>query len=184
MRIILGITGASGVIYGIRLLEELAMIDVETHVVVSPWGQKTIAIETDEDYDHLRGLANHCYDYQDMNAPIASGSFKTDGMVVVPCSMKTLASIRIGLADNLITRAADVTLKERRRLLLVARETPFSGIHLENMLALSHEGALIMPPIPSFYSKPGTINDMVDQFIGRILDQFGIENRLVRRWNS
>jgi len=184
VRIVVAITGATGTVYGITLLETLRTLGVETHLVVSQWGRITLRQETDYDLDHLRSLVRHMHMPGDLGAPIASGSFATDGMIVAPCSMRTLAAIRIGLNDNLITRAADVTLKERRRLVLMVRETPFSDVHLENMLAVARSGAVIMPPVPAFYTKPSTIKDIVTHTVTRALDQFGLATTLAPRWDG
>lgn len=185
MRLIVGMTGATGAPIGIRLLEALRDIaDVEVHLVVSRWARATIDLETSFTGDQVAALADYVYAPGDQAAPISSGSFLTDGMVVVPCSMKTLAAIRIGYGDDLITRAADVCLKERRRLVLVPRETPLNDIHLENMLTLSRAGAVIFPPVPAFYNAPQTIDDLIDHTVGRILDQFGLVSPRIRRWEG
>lgn len=181
-RIILAITGATGSIYGVRLLEELNRAGVETHLIVSDAAQTTIALETVFSLREIEERA--CYRYANGNiaAPTASGSFLHQGMVVAPCSMKTLSAIANGYSDNLISRSADVTIKEGRKLILLVRETPLSAIHLENMLKLARIGVVIMPPAPAFYNRPRTIRDIVDQTVGRVLDQLGIENSLVKRW--
>lgn len=181
---VIAITGATGAVYGIRLLEVLRDQPVETHVVVSNWAEKTIALETGCSMEKIKQMSHHLYDYKNVGAPIASGSFRTRGMVIVPCSMKTLAAITHGLADNLIVRAADVMLKERRKLVLVPRETPLSSVHLENMLKASQLGAFIVPPMPAFYNQPQTISEMVDHFVGRVLDLLDLENNLCRRWGE
>ncbi|NLJ76815.1 MAG: UbiX family flavin prenyltransferase [Peptococcaceae bacterium] len=183
-RVVLGISGATGAIYGIRFLEEAKKAGLATHLILSNSAQRTIGFETDYSLDRIIQLAEDHYPNSDIGAPPASGSFMHLGMVVAPCSMKTLSAIANGHADNLINRAADVTIKERRRLVLVVRETPFSPIHLENMLKLSRIGVIIMPPVPSFYNKPLTIDDIVRQTTGRILDQLGIENTIVNRWSK
>lgn len=182
MKIIVGMSGASGAILGIRLLEVLRDAAVETHLVMSKWAQATIKLETDRTVRAVARLATAVHAPTDLAACISSGSYRTDGMVVIPCSMKTLASIRTGVSSNLLERAADVTLKERRKLILVPRESPLSEIHLENMLALSRMGAVILPPMPAFYTRPRTLEDMVDQVVGRVLDQLGIEVEIGRRW--
>ena len=184
MKIILGITGATGVIYGVRILERLREAGVETHLVISRWGAHTLAHETTFSRDHVEALADTTYAPGDMGAAISSGSFKTDGMIVAPCSAKTLGAIAHGFGDNLIHRAADVILKERRRLVLAVREAPLSEIHLENMLKLSRMGAVILPPMPAFYNHPRTIDDIVDHSVARILDQFGIEAPNAVRWTG
>lgn len=182
MRLIVGITGATGTIYGVRLLERLRELDVETHLVISRWGARTLAHETPYSREHLESLAAVVHPPGDMGAAISSGSFKTDGMIIAPCSAKTLAAIAHGFGDNLIHRAADVILKERRRLVLAVREAPLSEIHLENMLKLSRMGAVILPPVPAFYNHPRTIDDVVDHTVARLLDVFGFEVRDAVRW--
>jgi 4-hydroxy-3-polyprenylbenzoate decarboxylase len=177
-------TGASGAIFGVRLLEVLADTEVETHLIISRWAQKTVEHETSTSLDELRGLATHVYSSADMGAKVSSGSFHTDGMVVVPCSMRTVAAIAHGQGDHLVHRAADVILKERRKLVLVARETPLNDIHLENLLKLSRMGVTILPPMPAFYNLPETLNDLVNHTVMRILDQFGISMDLARRWDG
>ncbi len=183
-RLVVAISGASGPIYGIRLLQALNQAGVEVHLILSPWAEKTIAIETSWSVADVKALAQRVYAADNMAAAVSSGSFRHDGMVIAPCSMRTLAAIAHGLSDNLIARAADVTLKERRPLILVPRETPFNLIHLENMVRLHHAGAVIMPPVPSFYHRPQTIDDLLDHFTGRILDLLGIDNTLVGRWTE
>jgi flavin prenyltransferase len=182
VRLIIGITGATGTIYGVRLLERLREMEVETHLVISRWGARTMAHETPYSREHIESLATVVYPPGDMGAAISSGSFKTDGMIVAPCSAKTLAAIAHGVGDNLIHRAADVILKERRPLMLVVREAPLSAIHLENMLTLSRMGAVILPPVPAFYNLPRTIDDLVDHTVARVLDGFGLEVRGAARW--
>jgi 4-hydroxy-3-polyprenylbenzoate decarboxylase len=182
VRVIVGITGATGTLYGVRLLERLRELDVETHLVISRWGARTLTHETPYSREHIESLATAVYPPGDMGAAISSGSFKTDGMIVAPCSAKTLAAIAHGFGDNLIHRAADVILKERRRLLLAVREAPLSEIHLENMLKLSRMGAVILPPVPAFYNHPRTIDDLVDHSVARMLDAFGLEVRRAVRW--
>lgn len=184
MRMIVGVTGASGAVYGVRLLEELRNAGVETHLVISQWGARTIAYETDYTLDQVRKLAYRCYDNHDMAAPIASGGFCHDGMAIAPCSMKTLAAVACGFTDTLIARAADIALKERRRLVLVARETPLSAIHLQNMLTLAQSGAVLLPPAPAFYNRPQTIAELVDHTVCRLLDQLQISNQTARRWQG
>ncbi len=183
-RVVLGISGATGAIYGIKFLEEAKKAGLETQLVLSNSAQRTIELETDYSMDYIIKLASCHFPNSDIGAPPASGSFLHQGMVVAPCSMKTLSAIANGYADNLINRAADVTIKERRRLVLLVRETPFSPIHLENMLKLSRLGVIIMPPVPSFYNKPKTIDDIVRQTTGRIFDQLGIENSITHRWSE
>ena len=184
MRLIVGLTGATGTIYGVRLLERLRELDVETHLVISRWGARTLAHETPYSREHIESLATAVYAPGDMGAAISSGSFKTDGMIIAPCSAKTLAAIAHGVGDNLIHRAADVILKERRRLLLAVREAPLSDIHLENMLKLSRMGVVILPPVPAFYNHPKTIDDIVNHVVQRALDQVGIHIDVVQRWDG
>ncbi len=183
-RLIVGITGATGAILGVRLLEALRAAGVETHLVVSKWGARTLVHETPYTLEQVRKMATCGYPPDDQGAPISSGSFLTDGMVVVPCSMGTLAAIAHGQADNLIHRAADVILKERRKLVLVVREAPLNEIHLENMLKLARMGAAILPPVPAFYNHPRTLDDVLNHVVMRILDQLGIHVDLARRWDG
>ncbi len=184
MRLIVGITGASGAIFGVRALEALNRLGVETHLVISQWARSTIAHETRLPLADVERLAHTVHHQDNQAASISSGSFKTDGMLVAPCSMKTLAAIRAGFGETLICRAADVTLKERRKLVLLARESPFSEIHLDNMLALARMGTVIFPPIPAFYNRPETVDDLVNHIVGRLLDQFGLEMPGVKRWDG
>ncbi|MGI6732151.1 MAG: UbiX family flavin prenyltransferase [Anaerovoracaceae bacterium] len=184
MKIIVGISGASGAIYGIRLLEELKKANVESHLVISKWAAYTMERETDYNLEMVIQLADYHYDAENMAAKISSGSFRTEGMVIMPCSMKTLGGIANGIGSDLLCRGADVCLKERRKLLLVVRETPLNTIHLENMLKLSRMGTIIMPPVPAFYNNPETIDDIVNQTVGRVLDQFGIESDILKRWEG
>jgi len=184
MKLIIGMTGATGAIFGIRLLEVLKKAEVETHLVMSHWAGETIQTETTYTVNEVENLADFHYSYKDLGARISSGSFPIDGMIVAPCSMKTLATIRMGLADNLITRAADVILKERKKLLLMTRETPLNDIHLENMLSLSRMGTMIFPPMPAFYNQPETIDDMVNHIVYRAIDQFGINLPEAKRWEG
>lgn len=183
-KLIVGMTGATGSIFAIRLLEALAETPIETHLVVSKWAHQTTEHETSLSLDDLRSLATESYSSSDMGAAVSSGSFHTDGMVIVPCSMRTVACIAQGTGDNLVHRAADVILKERRKLVMVPRETPLNDIHLENMLKLSRMGVTILPPMPAFYNQPETLDDMVDHIVMRILDQFEIPLDLVDRWNG
>ena len=185
MRLVIAITGASGVIYGIRALEALKELKIETHLIMSEWGEKTIAIETDKSGNQVRSLASYVYDDKNMAAPVSSGSFKVDGMAVVPCSMKTLASIANGLDDTLASRAAGVCIKESRKVIVVPREAPLSRIHLENMCKLSNiPNLVIMPAMPGFYHRPKTMDDLIDHVVGKVLDQFGIEHDLYKRWGG
>jgi len=184
MKLVLAITGASGVIYGKRLLEVLRNKNVETHLVISQAAEKIIAHELGTTKESLEKLANHVYEVNDWSSPIVSGSFKTDGMVIAPCSMKTLAGIANGFAENVILRAADVALKEKRKLILVPRETPLNIIHLRNMLDLAKQGAHIVPAMPAFYHKPKSIKALVDFVVGRVLDLLEIEHNLYKRWQE
>ena len=182
MEIVVGISGASGVQYGIRLLKVLADMKIRTHLVISKSAKQIIQIETDYSPLEVEELASEVYGEKDFTASIASGSHMFDGMIIAPCSMKTLGSIANGISDNLMTRAADVCLKEGRKLILMTRETPLSRIHLENMLRAQQAGAVILPACPGFYSKPQTIEDLVNIMAGRALDQIGVENELYKRW--
>jgi 4-hydroxy-3-polyprenylbenzoate decarboxylase len=184
LRLVVGISGASGVIYGLRTLEILHSMKIETHVVLSQWGEKNIEIETDKTIEYVRSLSTALYRNDSLAAPISSGSFLHGGMIIVPCSMKTLASIANGYDETLISRAAGVTLKESRLLVVVPRETPLSRIHLQNMLKLAEAGAVILPAMPGFYHKPTSLQDMIDHLVGKIIDQFDIRNNLSRRWGS
>jgi 4-hydroxy-3-polyprenylbenzoate decarboxylase len=183
-RLIVGISGASGVIYGVRLLEALQTMPVETHLVMTRTAEVTLAHETDLKVAAVRKLADVAYKVDDLAAAISSGSFRTMGMVVAPCSMRSLGEIAHGLSSNLLTRAADVILKERKRLVLVARETPLTAIHLRNMLTLSEMGAIVAPPVPAFYNRPKSLDDVVDHTVGRLLDLFGLDTGKVKRWKS
>ena len=184
LRIIVGITGASGVIYGKRCLEALKSAGVETHLVVSRAAEMTLAYELGEKAADLEILASVRYAAGDVGASISSGSFQTAGMIIAPCSIKTMSEIATGVTSNLISRAADVVLKERRRLVLMVRETPFHLGHLRTMTALAEMGAIIAPPLPSFYVEPKSVDDIVDQSVGRVLDLFGVDTPLVRRWGE
>src|ERR671933_1036997 len=183
-KLIVGITGATGTIFGVRLLQMLQGSGVETHLVVSKWAARTLTHETPYTLEELQQMATHHYPLGNQGAAISSGSFVTLGMVVVPCSMRTLSAIAHGAGDNLIHRAADVILKERRKLVLVARESPLNDIHLENMLKLSRMGAVILPPMPAFYNHPQSLDDMVNHVVMRTLDQFGLHLDMVNRWDG
>ena len=183
-RLIVGMSGASGVVYGVRLLEILRDSPVETHLVMSKSAEVTLAYETDLKVSDVQGLADVWYPPGDMGAAVSSGSFPTLGMVVAPCSMRSLAEIAGGVTTSLLSRAADVVLKERRRLVLMVRETPLHSGHLRNMLAVSELGAIIAPPVPAFYARPASLDDMIDQTVGRVLDLFGQESDRVRRWGE
>jgi flavin prenyltransferase len=184
VRIIIGMTGATGAIYGVRLLERLREAGAETHLVISRWGARTLLHETPYSREHVESLAAVAYAPADMGAAISSGSFRTDGMIIAPCSAKTLAAVAHGFGENLIHRAADVVLKERRRLVLVVREAPLSDIHLENLLKLSRMGAVVLPPVPAFYNHPRTVDEIVDHTVGRVLDQFGLDVTGSVRWSG
>lgn len=184
-RIVVAISGASSPIYGIRLMETLHQTpEVESHLIISNGAQRTIPLETRWSVDEVKALAGVVHDLDDIAASISSGSFKTAGMIVAPCSMNTLSAVATARADNLIARAADVTLKERRRLVLVVRETPLHLGHLRNMVAAAEVGAIILPPIPAFYHHPQTIDDLVNHTVGRILDLFDVKHQLYRRWEG
>jgi flavin prenyltransferase len=183
-RLIVAITGATGTVFGVRLLEMLQETDVETHLIMSRWAARTLALETSYTVEQVEALATRVYPLADQGAAVSSGSFLTLGMVVVPCSMRTLAAIAHGLGDNLIHRAADVVLKERRRLVLAVREAPLSDIHLENMLKLSRMGVVICPPMPAFYNKPQSLDDLVNYSAARLLDQLGIHLDVRNRWTG
>ncbi|MDY7037657.1 MAG: UbiX family flavin prenyltransferase [Thermodesulfobacteriota bacterium] len=183
-RLVIGISGATGVDYAIRMLETLREIDVETHLVVSNAAEKIIQLETDRPVDYVKGLADYVYDNNNVGAATASGSFETYGMVIVPCSIRTLSGIANSFSMNLLIRSADVTLKERRRLVLMVRETPFHKGHLKLMLQAADMGAIIAPPIPSFYKNPETIDDILNQTVGRVLDLFDIKVDILKRWSK
>jgi flavin prenyltransferase len=183
-RLIVGITGATGTILGVRLLQVLKGANVQTHLVLSKWGTRTLIHETSYSVRQVQEMASEHYAAQDQGAVISSGSFVTDGMVVCPCSAKSLAAIAQGHGDSLVHRAADVTLKERRKLVLVVREAPLSEIHIENMARLARMGAVIFPPVPAFYHHPKTIEDIIDQTVLRILDQFGLHLSSPARWSG
>jgi flavin prenyltransferase len=184
-RLVIAITGATGAVYGVRLLQHLqAMAGVETHVIVSDAAVLTLQQETGMTRRAVEALADVVHKTRDIGASIASGSFQSDGMVIAPCSMKTLAAVAHGLADNLIARAADVVLKERRRLVLMVRETPFNLAHLRNMTAVTEMGGIVFPPLPSFYHRPQSIDEMVDHTVARVIDLFGIAHTLAPRWNG
>ncbi|MGI9335333.1 MAG: UbiX family flavin prenyltransferase [Gammaproteobacteria bacterium] len=183
-RIIVGISGASGVVYGIRLLEVLAGLDVETHLVMSKAAEMAAAYETDRKPSELKALADICHPVGDIGASISSGSFKTLGMVVAPCSVRTMSEVASGVTSTLLTRAADVVLKERRRLVLLLRETPLHTGHLRTMLELSQAGAVVMPPVPAFYTRPQCVDDIVNQTVGRVLDLFDLDSEITKRWGE
>ena len=185
MLLVIGITGASGVIYGIRLLEVLFIKkEVETHLIISENGAEIIKHETDWELEKVHGLADTYYDINDLGSRLSSGSFKRDGMVIAPCSMKTLSALANSYTDNLIARAADITLKERKKLVLLAREAPLHLGHLRNMVKLTEMGAVVFPPVPAFYHKPQTILDLVDHTVGKVLDLLDIKHDLFKRWEG
>ncbi|WP_455646012.1 UbiX family flavin prenyltransferase [Methanosphaera sp.] len=184
MKIVVCITGASGVIYGIRLLEELKKENIETHLVISSIAEDIIEYETKYTVDKVKSIADFNYEEKDLNAIINSGSFKFDATIIIPTSMKTLSAISNGYADNSITRVADVTLKERRTLIIVPRETPLRTIHLENMLTISKEGGIILPAMPGFYHKPQSIDEQINFILGKILDILDIDNNLFNKWKQ
>lgn len=181
-RLIVAMTGASGALYGVRLLEQLRASGVESHLMISDAAALNLHHELDLKRKDIEALADHVHSVRDIGACVASGSFRADGMVVAPCSMKTLASVAHGMCDNLISRAADVTLKERRRLVLMVRETPFNLAHLRNMTAVTEMGGIIFPPLPALYQKPQTLTEMIDHTVGRVLDLYGIEQSLAPQW--
>ena len=183
-RLIVGLTGATGAIFGIRLLEALKQSDVESHLVMSKWAERTIKHETRYTMDQVSALASVHYNINDMGATVSSGSFLTEGMVIIPCSMRTLGGIAHGYGEHLIHRAADVVLKERRRLVLVPRETPLSQVHIENMLKLARMGVTMLPPVPAFYNHPQSVEDIVDHIVARVLDQFDIAAPFAKRWDG
>ena len=183
-KIVIGFSGASGIIYGIRLLEILHSINIQTYLIISEWAKKNIEIETDKTLEYVKSLSSVNYDNFRLDASVSSGSFLHDGMVIVPCSMKSLSSIANGYDDTLISRAASVTLKESRKLIIVPRETPLSRIHLENMVKLQEAGAIILPAMPGFYHKPSTIEEIIDHLVGKILDQLNIKHDLFKRWKD
>jgi len=181
-RIIIGITGASGVIYGVEILKELAKKDLETHLIISESGKKNILFETEYSIKDVESMADKVYDNNDLEASPASGSFLNNGMIVAPCTIKTLSGIATSYSDNLLVRAADVALKEKRKLVLLVRETPIHKGHLRLMTMAADMGAHILPPVPSFYNHPKTIEDIIHQTIGRVFDYFEIEHNLFKRW--
>lgn len=184
-RMIVAVTGASGVVYGVRALQVLrALPQIEIHLILSPSAARTIAEETDLSIDQVRVLGHHVYNHKDIGAAISSGSFKTEGMLIAPCSVKTLSGIANCYDDELVVRAADVCLKERRRVVLLFRETPLHAGHIALMDQATRNGAIVMPPVPGFYSRPQTVDDIVTQTVGRALDLFGIDARIVKRWRD
>ena len=184
MKVILGLSGASGIIYGVRLLQELKRASVEISLIITEHAEDILKIETGISREELEKIADFSYSNSELIAPMASGSHPFDAMVIAPCSMSTLSKISAGISDNLITRAAGVCLKERRKLILLPRETPLSTLYLRNMLSLSEAGAVILPPSPAFYHRPKTLEDMVNFVVGRVLDQLGVKHRLYKRWRE
>jgi len=183
-RLIVGITGASGVIYGVRLLQALKPLPVQTHLVMTRTAEVTLAHETDLKVKAVQALADHVHAIGDMAAPLSSGSFRTIGMVIAPCSMRSLGELASGVTSSLLTRAADVVLKERRRLVLLVRETPLHNVHLRNMLTLSEMGAIVAPAMPAFYSRPQTLDQVIDHTVARTLDLFGLDGGRLKRWGE
>ena len=177
-------TGSTGVIYGIRMLETLKKLGVDTHLIMSEWAQKCVSMETDFTVDQVKSMATSVSDEKNMASSVSSGTHKIDGMVVIPCSMKTLSAIANGYDDTLIARAAGVTIKESRKLILMVRETPLSAIHLENMLKLARLGIVILPPVTEFYTKPKSLDDIINHGVGKCLDQFDLEHNLYSRWGT
>ncbi|HEV2225903.1 MAG TPA: UbiX family flavin prenyltransferase [Nitrososphaerales archaeon] len=184
MRLVVGISGGSGVIYGVRMLEALKRTGAETHLIMTQAAKETLVLETDYSVSHVEGLSSYNYRINDIAALPASGSYQTDGMIVIPCSMKSLAGIAVGYEDNLLIRAAAVTLKENRKLVLVPRETPLTTIHIENMLRVANAGAIVVPAMPGFYYRPKSVDDMIDYVVGKVLDILGVEHELYRRWSG
>ncbi len=183
-RVIVGISGATGTVYGLRLLETLRCMDVETHLVITKAGERTLVYETDRTLRDVRAMADYCYPDADIGAAIASGSFRTLGMIVAPCSVRSLSAIATGNTDGLLTRAADVCLKERRRVVLMFREAPLHGGHIRAMAQATENGAIVFPPVPAFYDRPASLDDMVHHTVGRVLDLFDIDAGLVQRWTG
>lgn len=184
MRIVVGVSGGSGVIYAVRFLEVLKSLGVETHLIMTPAARETLVLETDYSVDYVESLATVCYRYMDLAAGPASGSFQTDGMAVIPCSMKTLSAIANGYEENLLVRSALVTLKERRTLVVVPRETPLTIPHIRNMLLAAEAGAVVLPAMPGFYHRPKTIDDLLNHLVGKVLDIFNIKHSLYERWRG
>ena len=184
MKLVIGITGSTGVIYGVKILEILKQLNIQTHLVITEWAKKCLAMETDYKLDQLKSLSTEYSDDSNLASGISSGTYRHDGMIVIPCSMKTLSSIANGYDETLVARAAGVTLKESRKLVLVIRETPLTAINLENMLKLARLGIVILPPVPGFYTKPKSIEQIIDHTVGKCLDQFNIDHDLYKRWGS
>ena len=184
MKLVVGISGGSGVIYGVRLLEVLKQLKVETHLIMTQAAKETLVLETDYAVTKVESLASHSYRIGDISASLASGSYQTDGMVIIPCSMKSLAGIAVDYEDNLLLRAAAVTLKEGRKLVLVPREAPLTTIQIENLLRVSRAGAIVLPAMPGFYNRPKSLEDLVDHVVGKALDVLGVEHDLYKRWSG
>jgi flavin prenyltransferase len=184
MRLVIGMTGSSGIVYGIRMLEVLKRCNIDVHLVMTEWAKKCLALETDFDLNYVKSLAGSYSEDSNMAASVSSGTYKTDGMIIIPCSMKTLSSIANGYEETLVARAAGVTIKESRKLIIVPRETPLTGIHLENMLKLARIGVVILPAMPGFYNKPKNVDDLINHVVGKCLDQFDIEHNLFKRWGT
>jgi 4-hydroxy-3-polyprenylbenzoate decarboxylase len=184
MRLVIGMTGSSGIVYGIRMLEVLKRCNIDVHLVMTEWAKKCLALETDFDLNYVKSLAGSYSEDSNMAASVSSGTYKTDGMIIIPCSMKTLSSIANGYEETLVARAAGVTIKESRKLVIVPRETPLTGIHLENMLKLARIGIVILPAMPGFYNKPKNVDDLINHVVGKCLDQFNIEHDLFKRWGT
>ncbi|MFM8659695.1 MAG: UbiX family flavin prenyltransferase [Candidatus Nitrosotenuis sp.] len=184
MKLVIGITGSTGVIYGVRILEVLKQLGIETHLVITDWAKKCLAMETDYKLEQLKSLTSEYSDDSNLASGISSGTYRTDGMIVIPCTMKTLSGIANGYDETLVVRSAGVTLKESRKLVLVTRETPLTAINLENMLKLARLGVIILPPVPGFYTKPKSIEQIIDHTVGKCLDQFNIEHDLYKRWGT
>lgn len=184
MRLIIGLTGSSGIIYGLRMLEVLKRYKVDIHLIMTEWAKKCLTLETDYDFKYVTSLTEHYSDDSNMAASVSSGTYKTDGMIIIPCSMKTLSSIANGYEETLVARAAGVTMKESRKLVIVPRETPLTSIHLENMLKLARIGVVILPAMPGFYNRPTNIDEIINHVVGKCLDQFGIDHDLFKRWET
>jgi len=184
MRLVVGMTGSSGIVYGVRMLEVLKRCNVDVHLIMTEWAKKCLALETDFDLNHVKSLADSHSEDSNMAASVSSGTYKTDGMVIIPCSMKTLSSIANGYEETLVARAAGVTIKESRKLVIVPRETPLTSIHLENMLKLARIGTVVLPAMPGFYNRPKNVDDLINHVVGKCLDQFGIEHDLFKRWGT
>ena len=184
MKLVIGMTGSTGVIYGVRILEVLKEHNIQTHLVITEWAKKCLAMETDYNLDKLKSLATEYSDDSNLASGISSGTYRHDGMIVIPCSMKTLSAIANGYDETLVARSAGVTLKESRKLVLVTRETPLTAINLENMLKLARLGVVILPPVPGFYTKPKSIAQIIDHTVGKCLDQFNIDHDLYKRWGT